>query len=651
MTTLLNLIKTPYSVSASFALFIAFFYTTVAAQSISGIINSYAAVTAFDPCDNKITISNISGSGFQPGNVVLLIQMQGASINENNSPSFGAITNYNSAGVYEKAVIAEVQGNTITFTKDLLRSYDPSGSVQLVSIPQYSNVVVNGELTAAPWNGVTGGILAFEASGSVILNANINVTGRGFRGGGMTLNNSSGCNSFTNITGYFYSRTQWESAFKGEGIAKVISGKELGRGPQANGGGAGNDHNSGGGGGANYGMGGRGGNNDDPRLFTCRGANPGLGGKSVSQIESIFMGGGGGSGHTNNNAGSAGGNGGGIIYIKANEFNGNNRIITANGIAALDGFQDGIGGGGAGGTILLNIADVNTQALSIEAKGGNGGNANNAFNNGTVRENRCFGPGGGGGGGLIAISAAFDPTEINPNISGGSPGITFNSTSGCNNTSNGARAGGNGSIITNVVMPAGILDPRSGCITPTPVDFIYFKAKVQAKAVYLEWATAREVNNNYYSVERSDDGQHFYEIGQVSGKGNYVGVSAYTYQDTNPVYGTSYYRIKQVDYDEKFTHTHVVSVEYNTEEAMMSVFPNPAQEQQSLNVKVYTPVEANATLRIYTVLGHEMYNKQHHLRKGIQTLEINLAGYTAGVYIVHLQVGHQYKTQKVKVLK
>jgi hypothetical protein len=152
-------------------------------------------------------------------------------------------------------------------------------------------------------------------------------------------------------------------------------------------------------------------------------------------------------------------------------------------------------------------------------------------------------------------------------------------------------------------------------------------------------------------VERSDDGQLFYEIRQVSGKGNFSGISVYHYQDTNPVYGTAYYRIKQIDYDGKFTYTHVVSVEYNTEEAMISVFPNPAQQHQSLNVKVYTPVEGNATLRIYTVLGHEVYNKQHHLRKGIQTIELSLAGYTAGVYIVHLQIGHHYKTQKVKVLK
>jgi hypothetical protein len=225
MTTLLNLTKTLYSVSALFAFLISFFYTTVAAQSISGIINSYAEVTALDPCDNRITIRNISGSDFQPGSVVMLIQMQGASINETNTSSFGAITNYNSAGVYEKAVIAEVQGNTITFTKDLLRSYDTSGSVQLVSIPQYSNVVVNGELTAAPWNGLPGRI-SFEASGTLTLNGNINVDGKGFRVGAITRNRAgNGCSPFIAQAAYFYDSTRWESAFKGEGIVRQIAGK------------------------------------------------------------------------------------------------------------------------------------------------------------------------------------------------------------------------------------------------------------------------------------------------------------------------------------------------------------------------------------------------------------------------------------------
>jgi hypothetical protein len=644
MTTMLNLSRKRYGVIACFFLFITFFSPSAVAQTaISGIINTYTAVSALDPCGNKLTVSNTSG--FQPGGTVLLIQMQGATINETNSSSYGTIINYGNAGAYEKAEIAGIEGNIISFTKNLENAYNLAGNVQMVSIPQYENVVVGGELTAAPWNGTTGGVLALEASGTVTLNADIQVNGGGFRGGGTTINNASGCNFRTNITGYFYSRNRWESAFKGEGIAKVILGKELGRGAQANGGGAGNDHNAGGGGGGNFGGGGIGGNNADPGQFTCRGYNPGLGGKTLNPSERIFMGGGGGGGHTNNDAGSAGGNGGGIIYMKANAMVGNSRKISANGITALDGFLDGMGGGGAGGSILLDIANFNAQNLVIEAKGGNGGNNDNdgAF--------RCFGPGGGGGGGVISLGEGVDPTALSLNVSKGFSGRTLNSRSACNGSSNGAADGGNGAILRTVYMPTGIQEPTLLCNVALPVDFIYFRAKAQPKAIHLQWATAREVNNNYFALERSEDGVHFYEIGREIGKGNFSGVAVYSSLDHNPLYGTAYYRIKQVDYDSRFAYTNVVAVAYSSEEMLMSIFPNPVQEQQALQVKIYTPVGGEATLRIYDMLGVEKHHGKYSLTKGTQTLELHVAGYAAGLYVVQLQIGSFSRIQKIKVIR
>jgi hypothetical protein len=200
-------------------------------------------------------------------------------------------------------------------------------------------------------------------------------------------------------------------------------------------------------------------------------------------------------------------------------------------------------------------------------------------------------------------------------------------------------------------MPTGTREPTTSCNIALPVDFIYFRANSQLKAIHLQWATAREVNNNYFSIERSEDGVHFYEIGQVPGKGNFTGVSTYSSLDNNPLYGTAYYRIKQVDYDSKFAYTNVVAVAYSPEEMLMSIFPNPVQEQQALQVKIFTPVGGNATLRIYNMLGDEKYNRQYSLTKGTQTLELNMAGYAAGLYVVHLQIGSFSKTQKIKVVR
>lgn len=644
----------PGGVGPLLAIFSILFYVPTHAQiAIRGVINSYAAVTGFDVCANKLNVA--STAGFQPGNVVMLIQMQGATINESNSSAYGSIAGYNNAGNFEKAVIAEIQGNTISFTKDLIKTYDANGKVQMVSIPQYGTgtVIVLSELTAAPWNGTTGGVLAFEAiGGTVDVRANINVNGKGFRGGGITLRRGNGnnCNPFFPSPDYYYGSDSWESAFKGEGIAEVIAGKELGRGSQANGGGGGNDHNSGGGGGAHAALGGNGGENREPALdfAQCRGYNPGLGGRPLQTTELIFMGGGGGGGHSNNeNAGTAGANGGGIVYIAANQLIGNSRVISANGNNAIDGLGDGVGGGGAGGTIILNINQVNAQDLQVQVKGGNGANVDN------LGDDRCFGPGGGGSGGVIALSDQIDLTEITADLTGGIPGITLNSTSelNCSGSSNGATAGGNGIVRNSVFVPTGLLDPGSGCFTPTPVDYLYFKLQPQDNMVHLEWATAREKDNDYFSIERSENGKDFYEIARVSGKGTYNGVSTYTINDNNPLFGLSYYRIKQVDYDRKSAYTGIEPVRFSAGEMLLSVYPNPVQSQDNLNISIYSPLDGEATLRIYTLLGEEKYTATYGVTKGAQKLDLPMNNFSTGWYVIHLQIGNYYKVHKIKVVR
>lgn len=619
------------------------FNSAFAQQSISGQINNYAAVTEPNACPNKVTVSTTNG--FAVNGKVLIIQMQGAMIDESNSANFGNIS-LNQAGQYEKATIAAIDGDELTFTHDLINIYDESGSVQVVTIPQYTDVTVTGTLRAAPWNGITGGILAFEASGTVTLNADIVVDGAGFRGGAITNdpNNDNDCNFTDSRNAYFYEASSLYAAFKGEGIAKGIAGKELGRGPQANGGGAGNDHNSGGGGGGNWGQGGTGGQNDEPGFFRCKGYFPGLGGNSITSTDRIFLGGGGGGGHTNNNLGTAGGDGGGIIYISANQLNGNGRRISANGINALMSTGDGAGGGGGGGTVLLRVTTAVIGDLRVEARGGNGGEADNE--NG----NRCFGPGGGGAGGVIASNAQGFPNDIEQVISGGQAGITINSSnSGCNNETNGASDGGAGTLLTNVTIPESTLSPSQTC-SPLPVDFVSFSADIQSGKVHLKWITASETNNAYFSVERSSDAVQFSEISRVKGKGTVTAFSQYQYTDLNPFTGISYYRLRQVDTDGKFAYSKTVVVEHNPAELAVALYPNPVAENQIVFLQIAAPALETVQVQVMTLLGESVSSTTHQLNSGTHLIEMNTGGFSAGIYLIHVRSGNTVKTLKLQVL-
>lgn len=422
------------------------------ANGISNIINTYTPVLAFNPCGNKITVED--ASTFNSGDTVLMIQMKGAVIDLTNTSSFGTVTDYKNSGNYEFNYVKSKSGNIIELKNNLTRQYDiPNGKVQLVRVPYYTSATITSTLTCLPWDGSKGGILVLNAKDQVDLAANIDVTGKGFLGG-----NSP--NPFTTVlychnNNYFYAKGNLSAAAKGEGIAVVPDAYAWGKGSAANGGGSGNGHNSGGGGGGNGGAGGFGGY----QLEACGNApfdNRGIGGRSLNYNNSankIFMGGGGGSGHTDNANGSAmpGGNGGGIIIIKSPIINTVSFQIKANGNIppvcnnAVNNCHDGSGGGGAGGTILIENTSF-TGNTSIDVSGGKGGDLvifNNAAGAGRI------GPGGGGGAGTVWFNNAALSANVSVTKNGGANGVILQN----NNDPWGATAGQAGINVFNLAMP------------------------------------------------------------------------------------------------------------------------------------------------------------------------------------------------------
>lgn len=405
-------------------------------QNISGIINTYTAVTTVGI--SSVTV--VSTAGFTVGGKVLIIEMQGASIIQTNTSNFGDITSYGNAGNYEFDTISAIAGNVISFNNNLTQTFDTAGNVQLISVPIFTSAVVSGTLTCQPWNGTTGGVLVFQSTCTLTLNANIDVSNLGFRGG--NFESDGGNFSCTAADYYTSSLPAWgDGGQKGESISEYILNEDGSMGKQANGGGGGNPGNSGGGGGGSFGSGGTGGYEYSGCGVTTIYGYPG---QALSNAgNKIFMGGGGGGGLADNGqAVTAGGNGGAIVYILAGTIIGNSFNIVDTGQSVTQYSSDeSSGGGGAGGTVVLDIADYNTP-LFINTTGGYGGSS---FNH--IFTTACHGPGGGAGGGLLWVSG----TALSPNITytsnGGKPGLVLNPASTCYNTSFGASAGSNGGVL------------------------------------------------------------------------------------------------------------------------------------------------------------------------------------------------------------
>lgn len=393
--------------------------------SQDSVVNKYAAVLGYDVCDNSFTVD--TATGFAVGDTVLIIQMKGAIIDSSNSSNFGTVVNYRGAGNHELNTIGSITGNQITLNSQLQRSYDiPDGYVQLVRVPSAQNHTVNSKLTCKYWTAGKGGVTVMWVHNTLTLNADIDVSAKGFRGSGFIGITGHTCNQ----TNYYYHPNTNLGAYKGEGITSVSISRQAGRGALANGGGGGNSHNSGGGGGANVGAGGLGGDQYRltavcPNIILVVG---GVGGRALNYSltpDRLFMGGGGGGGHTNEVTDKPGGSGGGIVILIANTLNGNGKNIISDGGnvyecsgATVGCANDGHSGGGAGGAIALAVDNFN-GTLNTSAKGGKGADAW-VFSStiGTT------GPGAGGGGGLVWYKPSSTPGANTHTLTGGANGIS-----------------------------------------------------------------------------------------------------------------------------------------------------------------------------------------------------------------------------------
>ena len=199
-------------------------------------------------------------------------------------------------------------------------------------------------------------------------------------------------------------------------------------------------------------------------------------------------------------------------------------------------------------------------------------------------------------------------------------------SSGKNNAANSsivAPAGVN--IASNLIGGAGTL----GCF-PLPVDMMSFTAVKKNGTVVLDWSTASEKNNNKFVIERSTDGINWVSIGEVMAIGNTNSISNYTFTDVDPLDGTSYYHLHQIDINGSATVSKTLVV--LTSSQLVSVSPNPFDGV----LTIMTNIKGNINVSMLDVLGRSLYEITKDVEDGLITIHPELA---SGAYIVTLSAG------------
>ncbi len=190
-------------------------------------------------------------------------------------------------------------------------------------------------------------------------------------------------------------------------------------------------------------------------------------------------------------------------------------------------------------------------------------------------------------------------------------------------------------------------------INPLPVKLISFNAEVKEQTVTLTWKTASEINNDYFTIERSYDGENFENLQYIRGAGNSTIMKVYTATDSEPKFGTIYYRLKQTDYDGKFEVFNIISINIKGAETdaitIENVFPNPFKDNFDLVFRADKKLDL--TLNMYNNNGIPVYTKFLQAEAGQNQMKINMNTSLADGYYTLILTDQANHQKKVKLMK
>lgn len=178
---------------------------------------------------------------------------------------------------------------------------------------------------------------------------------------------------------------------------------------------------------------------------------------------------------------------------------------------------------------------------------------------------------------------------------------------------------------------------------PLPIELISFDGRCLTDKNELYWSTATETNNDYFTVERSENLKNWEEVTIVKGAGNSNSVLNYTTYDYHPK-NNLYYRLKQTDFNGKSTYSKEISLkcnEFNNFE--ISIF----QQNKDLIFNLNNPNNLSYTISLFDILGRKMITNKYELNEGFNQLKIDISNLIIGCYTIVLQSDNEIISKKI----
>ena len=183
-----------------------------------------------------------------------------------------------------------------------------------------------------------------------------------------------------------------------------------------------------------------------------------------------------------------------------------------------------------------------------------------------------------------------------------------------------------------------------------PIHLLYFKAKPIGKQVRLDWSTASETNNDYFTVERSQTGANFVPIFTKEGAGISTTTLYYFGYDKSPYEGISYYRLKQTDFDGRSDYSAIesVNVTRKNEDDLFVVYPNPSSDN-IVHVDFTSEMERSISFVLYDAVGKEVDINTCKISKGRNVHTLEFVKVVSGFYRLEVQTLEGEVLQRVNL--
>ena len=186
--------------------------------------------------------------------------------------------------------------------------------------------------------------------------------------------------------------------------------------------------------------------------------------------------------------------------------------------------------------------------------------------------------------------------------------------------------------------------------SPLPIELISFQGSCNENKIMLNWSTASETNNDFFTLEKSQDGINFQPFTFIDGAGNSNKILNYTAADFNPYSGTSYYRLMQTDFDGTSRYSDVIAANpcptINRLDSVANAFSDGTG---AITIQISSINENQYDISIYDLMGKRVFTVHEKVSAGQNEFKFDISFLSKSIYMISISNDLSVFTKKVSL--